>query len=54
MFWSITNTVILLTWIGARPVEEPFILTGQVLTTIYFLYYIINPITIKLWDNIIK
>nr|AIY61618.1 cytochrome b [Hodotermopsis sjostedti] len=54
MFWSMTNTVILLTWIGARPVEEPFILTGQVLTTMYFLYYIINPMTIKLWDNMIK
>jgi len=51
-FWIITNTVILLTWIGARPVEEPYILTGQVLTAIYFLYYVISPITTKLWDKI--
>lgn len=52
IFWIITNTVILLTWIGARPVEDPYILTGQVLTTVYFLYYIIRPITTKLWDKI--
>jgi ubiquinol-cytochrome c reductase cytochrome b subunit len=52
LFWIITNTVILLIRIGARPVEEPYMLTGQVLTTIYFLHYTINPITIKLWDKI--
>nr|AIY61813.1 cytochrome b [Ateuchotermes sp. TB-2014] len=51
MFWIMTNTVILLTWIGARPVEEPYILTGQILTTIYFLYYMLNPMTTKLWDK---
>ena len=52
LFWIITNTVILLTWIGARPVEEPYILTGQVLTTIYFLYYLMSPIITKVWDKI--
>jgi len=52
LFWTITNTVILLTWIGARPVEDPYILTGQILTTIYFAYYVISPIITKLWDKI--
>nr|YP_009250712.1 cytochrome b [Heterotermes vagus]AMX23041.1 cytochrome b [Heterotermes vagus] len=51
MFWTMTNTVILLTWIGARPVEEPYILTGQVLTTLYFLYYIASPTMTNLWDK---
>nr|YP_009250686.1 cytochrome b [Heterotermes tenuior]AMX23015.1 cytochrome b [Heterotermes tenuior] len=50
-FWTMTNTVILLTWIGARPVEEPYILTGQVLTVLYFLYYIMSPVTTTLWDK---
>jgi ubiquinol-cytochrome c reductase cytochrome b subunit len=50
LFWTIVNTVILLTWIGARPVEEPYILTEQVLTTVYFLYYIANPLTTRIWD----
>nr|ATO90165.1 cytochrome b [Monema flavescens] len=53
LFWTMVSTVILLTWIGARPVEEPYIITGQILTLIYFSYFIINPIINKLWDNLI-
>lgn len=51
MFWTILITVLLLTWIGARPVEEPFILTGQLLTCIYFSYFIFNPLISKWWEN---
>nr|QXT44139.1 cytochrome b [Labidotermes celisi] len=51
MFWTMTNTVILLTWIGARPVEEPYIMTGQILTTMYFMYYLMHPMMTKLWDK---
>nr|YP_009350128.1 cytochrome b [Nasutitermes diabolus]AQP26393.1 cytochrome b [Nasutitermes diabolus] len=51
MFWTMTNTVILLTWIGARPVEDPYILTGQILTTVYFMYYVMLPTTTNLWDK---
>ena len=53
-FWIIVNTVILLTWIGARPVEDPYIITGQILTILYFSYYIINPIITKTWEYLIK
>nr|YP_009681599.1 cytochrome b [Dicyrtomina saundersi]QDO72020.1 cytochrome b [Dicyrtomina saundersi] len=52
MFWSLLNIVILLTWIGARPVEDPYILLGQMLTVVYFMYFIINPITQKTWDKL--
>nr|ALO77200.1 cytochrome b [Alleculinae sp. ALL01] len=54
MFWTMVITVILLTWIGARPVEDPFIITGQTLTIIYFAFYVINPLTFKMWDKIIN
>lgn len=54
LFWLIVTTVILLTWIGARPVEDPYVLVGQILTIIYFLYYLINPLTNKWWNNIIN
>nr|YP_009171550.1 cytochrome b [Henicus brevimucronatus]AJW76405.1 cytochrome b [Henicus brevimucronatus] len=54
LFWSMTSIVILLTWIGARPVEDPFILTGQILTVLYFLYYLLNPIILKSWDTLIN
>nr|AXS66039.1 cytochrome b [Languriidae sp. KM-2017] len=53
LFWSLFTIIILLTWIGARPVEDPYILIGQILTILYFLYYIINPLIAKMWDNII-
>nr|YP_009317205.1 cytochrome b [Stathmopoda auriferella]AOX13387.1 cytochrome b [Stathmopoda auriferella] len=53
LFWIMIVTIILLTWIGARPVETPYILTGQILTIIYFSYFIINPIMNKIWDNLI-
>nr|UKO32992.1 cytochrome b [Stenochironomus sp. 2CZ] len=45
LFWMMFITIILLTWIGARPVENPFIFTGQFLTITYFLYFFLNPIT---------
>uniref|UniRef100_A0AB39A6S8 Cytochrome b n=1 Tax=Harnischia turgidula TaxID=3231396 RepID=A0AB39A6S8_9DIPT len=54
LFWLMTMTVILLTWIGARPVEDPYILTGQILTVVYFLYFIINPLIAIWWENLMK
>lgn len=54
IFWLIVITVILLTWIGARPVEEPYIIVGQILTLIYFSYYLLNPIISKWWDNLLN
>nr|AXS64868.1 cytochrome b [Coleoptera sp. 2 KM-2017]AXS66009.1 cytochrome b [Cucujoidea sp. 36 KM-2017] len=53
LFWSFFCIIILLTWIGARPVEDPYILMGQFLTILYFTFYIINPLINKYWDNII-
>nr|YP_009563995.1 cytochrome b [Alpheus inopinatus]QAX91345.1 cytochrome b [Alpheus inopinatus] len=52
LFWSLVSSVILLTWIGARPVEDPYILTGQILTTLYFAFYIINPLSLMIWDKL--
>nr|UDU84785.1 cytochrome b [Archips betulanus] len=53
LFWSMVTTIILLTWIGARPVENPYIITGQILTVIYFSYFIFNPLLNKYWDKLI-
>jgi len=49
IFWTLIVIVILLTWIGARPVEDPYVLTGQILTVLYFSYYIIRPLTLLAW-----
>nr|AII02235.1 cytochrome b [Oegoconia novimundi] len=53
LFWTMIITISLLTWIGARPVEDPYIITGQILTLIYFSYFILNPIIAIYWDNLI-
>nr|QCX31985.1 cytochrome b [Amphimallon solstitiale] len=53
LFWSFLTIVVLLTWIGARPVEDPYITTGQILTITYFSYYLINPLTHSIWDYVI-
>nr|YP_010615500.1 cytochrome b [Dodona adonira]WAT94170.1 cytochrome b [Dodona adonira] len=52
LFWFMVVTVILLTWIGARPVEDPYVITGQILTVIYFSYFIMNPLISKYWDKL--
>nr|YP_009306876.1 cytochrome b [Fruhstorferiola huayinensis]AOR39621.1 cytochrome b [Fruhstorferiola huayinensis] len=54
MFWMMVIIVILLTWIGKRPVEEPYIMTGQILTIIYFSYFLINVHIANMWDKLIK
>nr|YP_009443898.1 cytochrome b [Lachesilla anna]ATU07119.1 cytochrome b [Lachesilla anna] len=54
IFWIFVNLLILLTWIGMRPVEDPYILTGQLLTVIYFSFFILNPLTTHLWINLMK
>nr|APX40796.1 cytochrome b [Phyllotreta hemipoda] len=53
IFWMLTASIILLTWIGAKPVEDPYIMIGQILTIIYFLIYFINPLIYSYWDTII-
>jgi ubiquinol-cytochrome c reductase cytochrome b subunit len=52
LFWSLVSIWLLLTWIGGQPVEPPFILIGQSLTVLYFIFYILNPLTFSIWDNL--
>nr|YP_009505020.1 cytochrome b [Luciola curtithorax]AWW89613.1 cytochrome b [Luciola curtithorax] len=52
LFWTFTMTSLMLTWIGSKPVEEPFILTGQLLTIMYFMFFPLYFISAKMWDNL--
>nr|QEM01939.1 cytochrome b [Abscondita chinensis] len=52
LFWSFASTSYLLTWIGAKPVEDPYILTGQILTVSYFMFFPLLFVSSKLWDNL--
>ncbi len=49
--WTLSVIVILLTWIGARPVESPYILIGQLLTLAYFSYFVVWFYLISYWHN---
>nr|YP_009441602.1 cytochrome b [Hylastes brunneus]AOY40148.1 cytochrome b [Hylastes brunneus] len=53
LFWLFISIIILLTWIGSQPVENPYIKMGQILTFMYFLFFIINPPVNKMWDYMI-
>nr|YP_009684855.1 cytochrome b [Longpotamon kenliense]YP_011036585.1 cytochrome b [Longpotamon loudiense]QDS78830.1 cytochrome b [Longpotamon kenliense]WRK19547.1 cytochrome b [Longpotamon loudiense] len=54
LFWWFTSIIMLLTWIGARPVESPYIITGQILTVSYFAFYLLNPLMLIYWDKMLK
>nr|YP_010736908.1 cytochrome b [Pediopsoides anchorides]WEP24782.1 cytochrome b [Pediopsoides anchorides] len=53
-FWMFINTVMMLTWIGSKPVEYPYTETGLMLTIMYFSYFIMDPLITKLWDKLIE
>ena len=54
LFWILVSSWLILTWIGGRPVEDPFITIGQVFTILYFIFYVINPLITFRWDKITK
>jgi len=53
LFWVHVNVWVILTWLGARPVEDPYIVLGQILSVIYFVYYVFSFYVQYLWDLII-
>nr|WRO45062.1 cytochrome b [Habronychus sp. 2 XYG-2024a] len=51
--WIFFVMVALLTWIGACPVEDPYIFLGQLLTVLYFIKFPILFFISNMWDKII-
>jgi len=54
LFWAHINVWALLTWLGARPVEDPYIFIGQALSVVYFRFYFIRFAIQWIWDQILE
>nr|YP_010936701.1 cytochrome b [Apanteles gelechiidivoris]WKW91671.1 cytochrome b [Apanteles gelechiidivoris]WLN31489.1 cytochrome b [Apanteles gelechiidivoris] len=52
-FWFFTMNVLILTWLGSQPVEQPFIFISQIFTLIYFFFYFSNNFLMYFWDNLL-
>jgi ubiquinol-cytochrome c reductase cytochrome b subunit len=53
-YWTHINTVFILTWIGARPVEDPYVFIGQIFSVLYFAYYFLSVAMLKAWDVLLR
>nr|AAS79235.1 cytochrome b [Formica lugubris]AAS93046.1 cytochrome b [Formica pratensis]AAS79237.1 cytochrome b [Formica lugubris]AAS79239.1 cytochrome b [Formica lugubris]AAS79241.1 cytochrome b [Formica lugubris] len=53
MYWIFSNTFILLTWAGSQVIEYPFIIITQIMSYIYFMYFMFSYMCLKMWDKLI-
>nr|AIG53351.1 cytochrome b [Ctenotus schomburgkii] len=55
LFWTLVSNIIILTWIGGQPVEDPFIIIGQIASTTYFIIFLIlMPMVAKMENTLMK
>nr|YP_010933764.1 cytochrome b [Ptychadena robeensis]WKT12093.1 cytochrome b [Ptychadena robeensis]WKT12106.1 cytochrome b [Ptychadena robeensis]WKT12119.1 cytochrome b [Ptychadena robeensis]WKT12132.1 cytochrome b [Ptychadena robeensis]WKT12145.1 cytochrome b [Ptychadena robeensis] len=50
-FWSLISTTLILTWIGGQPVEDPFVMIGQIASVVYFSVFVILLPSVGLLEN---
>lgn len=53
-FWTHFTVFVLLSLGGSWPVEVPFVSLSRLLSTLYFLFYIILSLLRHFWDEILS
>nr|APB02955.1 cytochrome b [Amolops chunganensis] len=51
LFWTLVATTAILTWIGGQPVEDPFIIIGQIASGLYFVIFVLLVPSLGLLEN---
>jgi ubiquinol-cytochrome c reductase cytochrome b subunit len=52
LFWVLLGSLVILRWIGARPVEYPYETIGRIFTFFYFFYFFVAPYCHHIWRKI--
>nr|ACS37078.1 cytochrome b [Geotrypetes seraphini] len=51
LFWFIVFNAVILTWLGGMPVEDPYIILGQLASTLYFFLFILLMPVLGIVEN---
>jgi len=54
LYWLFINTFIILTFIGMQSIEHPYIITRQILSSLYFLFFLNLPLLNNIWNKILS
>nr|WNH21425.1 cytochrome b [Etropus crossotus] len=51
LFWALVADVVVLTWIGGMPVEDPYVVIGQIASFLYFFIFLVLTPTVSWLEN---
>nr|AZL93333.1 cytochrome b [Megalodontes quinquecinctus] len=54
LFWIFISIFFMLSYLGAKPIENPYTMLSQNLTYLYFLYPMFYFLTFKLWNSMLN